>query len=149
LLQGAQAIFGVTNFWEHLFTGKSQKDSGEAEARQAFNLARAAAATSSLEHYIWSTLPSASKLSNGKMPVPHMDYKAEVDERIRKELPDLASKTTYLFFGYYPSNLAFFPMIKPFELVGLYFSRVFPLSSFDRIGLQCVVPMNQKWLTSM
>jgi hypothetical protein len=107
----------VTNFWEHLFTGKSQAESGEAEARQAMNLARAASKTSTLEHYIWSTLPNAKKLSNGKTPCAHLDYKAEVDDKIRSELPELAKKTTFLFFGYYPSNMVFFPMVKPFELV--------------------------------
>lgn len=107
----------MTNFWEHLFTGKSQDESGAAEEEQGMKLARAASKTSSLEHYIWSTLPGAKKLTNGKAPVAHLDYKANVDERIKKELPELAKKTTYLFFGYYPSNMAFFPMTKPLEVV--------------------------------
>ena len=81
------------------------------------NLARAAAATSTLEHYIWSTLPSAKTLSKGKAPCAHLDYKAEVDDRIRSDLPELAKKTTFLFFGFYPSNFVFFPSCKPFELV--------------------------------
>jgi hypothetical protein len=46
-----------------------------------------------------------------------MDYKANVDARIKAELPELAKKTTYLYFGYYPQNMAFFPLIKPFEYV--------------------------------
>lgn len=48
-----------------------------------------------------------------------MDSKADVDARIKAELPDLAKKTTYLLFGYYPQNFAFFPLIKPFEYVSL------------------------------
>jgi NmrA-like family len=111
------AIFAVTNFWEHLFTGKTQDQSGEIEEEQAMKLARAAAKTSTLEHYIWSTLPAAKALTGGKFPVPHLDYKANVDHRIRKELPQLAKKTTYLYFGFYPSNMAFFPMMKPLEVV--------------------------------
>jgi hypothetical protein len=114
IFQGSYAVFAVTNFWEHLFTGKTQKESGEAEAVQAKNLAVAASKTSTLEHYIWSTLPNAKKLSNGKTPVAHLDYKAEVDEWVKTDLPDLAKKTTYLFFGYYPTNMAFFPTVKPF-----------------------------------
>lgn len=47
----------------------------------------------------------------------HLDYKADVDEQIRKELPDLAKKTTFMYFGYYPQNMAFFPNLKPLELV--------------------------------
>ncbi|KAF2640724.1 NAD(P)-binding protein [Massarina eburnea CBS 473.64] len=118
--EGAHAIFAVTNFWEHLFTGKSRDESGVLEAKQALNLARAASKSSTLEHYIWSTLPNAKKITGGKVPCPHFDYKAEVDDKIRSELPELAKKTTFLFFGYYPSNMAFFPMCKPFELPGSY-----------------------------
>lgn len=46
-----------------------------------------------------------------------MDYKANVDVRMKKDLPALAAKTTFLLFGYYPSNMAFLPMMKPVELV--------------------------------
>lgn len=35
---------------------------------------------------------------------PHMDYKSKVDARIKKGLPDLAPRTTYLLFGYYPKT---------------------------------------------
>lgn len=35
------------------------------------NLARAAANTASLEHYIWSTCPSVKKQSAGKYVTPH------------------------------------------------------------------------------
>ncbi|KAF2688511.1 NAD(P)-binding protein, partial [Lentithecium fluviatile CBS 122367] len=133
--EGANAIFGVTNFWEHLFTGKSQSESGEVEATQAMNLARAAAKTPTLEHYIWSTLPNAKKLSKGKTLCAHLDYKAEVDDRIRAELPELAKKTTFLFFGYYPSNMVFFPMLKPFELPGSYgkYAQIVPTPPSARI----------------
>lgn len=46
-----------------------------------------------------------------------MDYKANVDVRIKADMPQLAAKTTYLLFGYYPANMAFLPMMKPLELV--------------------------------
>lgn len=77
------------------------------------NIARAAAATSSLTHYIWSTTPSAKRMFGGKLLAPHMDYKANVDARIKVELPKLAAITSYLYFGYYPQNMAFFPLCKP------------------------------------
>lgn len=127
--QGAHAIFAVTNFWEHLFTGKSSAESGELEKSQALALARAASKSSALEHYVWSTLPSASKTSKGKVSVPHLDYKAEVDEIIRSEMPELAKKTTFLFFGFYASNLAFFPFVKPFEWVSLSAFSTCPVES--------------------
>ncbi|KAH7091253.1 hypothetical protein FB567DRAFT_269731 [Paraphoma chrysanthemicola] len=113
--EGVSAVFAMTNWWEHLFSGKSQIESGEIEEEQGMKLARAANRTPTLEHYIWSTTPSAKRQFHGKLLVPHMDYKANVDARIKAELPDLASLTTYLYFGYYPQNLAFFPLLKPIE----------------------------------
>jgi len=70
-----------------------------------------------VSHYIWSTIPSSKHLSSGKVEVPHLDYKAKVDESIKQELPALAKKTKSLFFGYYRSKIAFFPLLKPIEYV--------------------------------
>jgi hypothetical protein len=117
LSQGVHAVFAVTQWWEHLFKGKTQDEAGEIEERQGMNLARAAAATRTVEHYIWSTTPSAKEMFNGRLLTPHMDYKAKVDARIKSELPGLAVITTYLYFGYYPQNMAFFPLCKPIEYV--------------------------------
>jgi hypothetical protein len=107
----------VTNFWEHLFTGNDADASGLKEQQQATNIAIAASKTEGLEHYVFSTLPSATKTSNGKIAVPHLDYKAEVDIYIREKLPELAKKTTYIYLGWYPQNMAYFPMCKATELV--------------------------------
>jgi hypothetical protein len=79
------------------------------------NIARAAAQISTLEHYIWSTQPSAKDATDGELEVPHMDCKARVDARIKNELPDLAHKTTFLYVGYYPSNMVMVPMMRPSE----------------------------------
>ncbi|OSS47190.1 hypothetical protein B5807_09880 [Epicoccum nigrum] len=116
--KGAHAVFAVTNWWEHLAQGKTQDEAGKIEEEQGMKLARAAASTESLEHYIWSTTPSAKRRFNGKLLTPHMDYKADVDARIKSELPALAAITTYLYFGYYPQNMAFFPLIKPIQYPG-------------------------------
>ncbi|KXX72994.1 NmrA-like family domain-containing protein 1 [Madurella mycetomatis] len=116
--EGVAAVFAVTNWWESLFSGKSQWESGDIEERHGMNIARAAAKTPTLEHYLWSTQPSAKRMLPGKLETPHMDYKANVDARIKAELPELARKTTYLYFGYYPQNMAYFPLLKPFECPG-------------------------------
>lgn len=108
----------MTNFWEHLFKGnKSPDEAGRLEEEQAMKLVQAADQTTSLEHYIWSTAPGANNLTKGRNTCPHIDYKANVDARIRKEFPALAQKTTFLFVGFYSTNLVFIPMMKPFELV--------------------------------
>ncbi|KAK4032017.1 NAD(P)-binding protein [Parachaetomium inaequale] len=115
--EGVAAVFAVSNWWESLFSGKSQWESGDIEESHGMNLARAAAKTPTLEHYLWSTQPSSKRQFSGKLETPHMDYKANVDARIKAELPELARKTTYLYFGYYPQNMAYFPLLKPFEYI--------------------------------
>lgn len=112
LIQGATAIYALTNFWEYIFTGGFNVAS-EKDYSQGLNLAHAAAATPTLEHYIWATLPSAKVQTGGKFLVPHVDKKAEVDEYIKNSLPALAKKTTFLWHGFYASNLLYFPNLKP------------------------------------
>lgn len=72
---GVHAVFAVTNWWEALFQGKSQHKSGEIEERHGMNLARGAAATRTVEHYVWLKIPSAKRRFWGKIEAPHMDYK--------------------------------------------------------------------------
>lgn len=116
--QGVQAVFCVTNFWELLGRGLSANEAGEKEAAQAYNVALAASTTSTLEHYLFSTLPDASALTDGKFPVPHMNHKAAVDERIKKELPQVAAKTTFIWIGWYSANMAYVPFARPMEVPG-------------------------------
>ena len=93
--EGAYGVYGVTNFWEHLGSGKMDADeAGEAEVKQAQNIATACGKIPTLEHFVFSTLQPAGEISGGKRHVPHMDHKSKVDGWIRKELPDLGAKTT-------------------------------------------------------
>ena len=80
-------------------------------------IATAASKTASLKHYVWSSLPGGEKTSGGKFSVPHCDSKATIDEYIFDKLPELAKKTTFLWVGYYASNLAYFPLCKVEYLV--------------------------------
>ncbi|KAF2684447.1 NAD(P)-binding protein [Lentithecium fluviatile CBS 122367] len=116
--QGVHAVYAVTQWWEHIFKGKGQDEAGKIEEEQGMNIARAAAATRTLEHYIWSTTPSAKHMLRGKLLAPHMDYKANFDARVQSELPNLAAVTSYLCYGYYPQNMAFFPLCKPIDYPG-------------------------------
>lgn len=88
----------------------------EIEARQGISLAKAAFRTSSLEHFVWSTVPDHVKISGGKHSIPHFEGKLKVDEFIRQD-KDLLSKTTFLWVGYYGTNITL-PMIVPNLLVG-------------------------------
>jgi NmrA-like family len=94
----ALVIFAVTT----MYAGDVER-----EVQQGINIANAAASTDTLAHYIWSTLPSASTVSEGKISVPHMDGKARVDEYILSQLPHLASRTTFYWGGFYAENVTY------------------------------------------
>ncbi|KAF5646379.1 nitrogen metabolic regulation nmr [Fusarium sp. NRRL 52700] len=110
---GSFAIFAVTNFFQN-FPTLSADAAVEEEAMQGINLARAAISTPTLEHFIWSTLPNAFRVSEGKSFVPHFAGKNKVDDYIKSQ-PDLLRKTTFLWVGFYASNLQY-PFFKPFPV---------------------------------
>lgn len=73
-VQGSYGVFGVTDFWSIM--SKSR------EIQQGKNIL-AACQSAEVKHFVWSSLPNVSKLSNGKhTKVEHFDGKAEVEEAI-------------------------------------------------------------------
>ncbi|KAJ6027317.1 hypothetical protein N7499_000872 [Penicillium canescens] len=110
--RGAHAIYAITDFFEP-FVKEGPEKAIEIEYQQGLNLARAASKTSTLEHYIWSTLPDAMALSKGQVAVPHFAAKARVDAFIKAD-KSLLSKTVFLWITFYASNL-FYPMFTPID----------------------------------
>jgi hypothetical protein len=108
--EGSHIIYAVTDFFAPFGTSGPAK-AVEVEVAQGKNLATAAAATSTLEHYVWSTLPDGRALTGGKFVVPHFDGKNEVDRFIRAN-KELLTKTTFLWVTFYHSNLNF-PVFTP------------------------------------
>lgn len=95
-LAGCQAVFGVTNFWEH-FGG---------EQEQGKNLIEAVAAANEVDHFVFSTLPSAHDISGGELSVPHFDIKARLETATRER--GLPATFVHVAF-YYENFLTFFP----------------------------------------
>ncbi|KAJ9614658.1 hypothetical protein H2200_002795 [Cladophialophora chaetospira] len=92
-LQGAYAVYAVTNFWERM--------SADAEIRQGKNIADAAK-EAGVQHYIWSSLLNVTELSGGKLSkVAHFDAKAKVEEYIRS----IGLPATFFLPGFYMSNI--------------------------------------------
>lgn len=102
-LQGAEAMFAVTDFWQHLDARR--------ELCQARHLAEAAADTPGLRQLVWSTLEdtrdffpadgSRFQLLQGAYNVPHMDAKGEANAAfIERGLP-----VTLLLTSFYWDNL--------------------------------------------
>ncbi|KAJ9144408.1 NAD(P)-binding protein [Coniochaeta hoffmannii] len=110
---GSHVIYAVTDFFEP-FAAFGPDRAMEVESQQGINVARAAAATPSLEHFIWSTLPNGAEISHGKYTVPHFEGKNRVDAYIRQDKALLA-KTTFFWVTWYHSNYDF-PMYTPFPV---------------------------------
>ncbi|KAK9318839.1 NAD(P)-binding protein [Lipomyces orientalis] len=113
---GSHAIYAVSDFVEPFAKG-GPEHAMEVESRRGINLAKAASAISTLEHYIWSTLPNSKKISGGRIVVPHFESKNQVDEFIQSEAKLLA-KTTFVVLGLYAENFVFFPLFSPIRVPG-------------------------------
>lgn len=128
---GSYAVFAVTNFWG-LFS-EAQKElsayqdvslaadkAAALETDMGINMANAALATDTLQHYFWSTLTDAYAVSGGKSQPPHYDSKARVTRYIKSKL-ELLAKTTFLWCAFYATNLAS-GFLKPiyFPAIGQY-----------------------------
>lgn len=108
----------TTDYVRGLVMTAGQEAAGVAEKQQQINIARAAAQIPSLKHYVMSSLPPASLSSGGKLPVPHFDFKHAAFQWIDESLPELATKTTRIWLGWYPTNMAFNPIMKFVPVVG-------------------------------
>lgn len=88
-LRGCEAVFGVTNYWEHF----------EREFEQGRNLIDAIR-HSGVQHTVLSTAPHAKRLSGGQMEVRACDHKARIQDYAReRELP-----ATYMHVSFYFEN---------------------------------------------
>jgi hypothetical protein len=108
--EGSHVIFGTTDFVPGFVQYGSERGR-DIEAEQGRNVARAAQATPTLEHFIWSTLPSTSVASNGKYTCANFEGKSAANDFIRT-LPDLLAKTVFVMIGWYDSNFNY-PCYKP------------------------------------
>jgi hypothetical protein len=107
---GSTAIYAVTDFFEP-FAASGPSAAIDIESKQGINLARAASATPTLKHYVWSTLPNGAQISGGKYVVPHFEAKNRVDAYIKADA-SLYAKTTFLWITFYASNYLY-PMFTP------------------------------------
>jgi uncharacterized protein YbjT (DUF2867 family) len=112
-IRDSHAIYAVTDFWEH-FAKVGPDEAVRLEVEQGSNIVAAAAKSPSLQHFIWSTLPDSKTISGGRVTVPHMDAKVQIERLILADRALLA-KTTFFWVGYYASNFVY-PMIAPYHI---------------------------------
>jgi hypothetical protein len=99
----ANIIYAFTNFFE-AFATSGPEVAMQVEYAQGVNLAKAASATTILEHFIWSTLPNRGAITNWKWAVPHCDTKAQVDVFIKNDKALLA-KTMFLWTALFSETI--------------------------------------------
>lgn len=106
----------MTDYWQFI-EQHGNLEAGNIETRQGTSLVDTLAKSSSLKHYIWSTLPRATPDSPGKVEVPHFNAKHDVDLYLKGNHPKLAAKTTFLSVGWYTENMAWLPFFNPHKYV--------------------------------
>jgi uncharacterized protein YbjT (DUF2867 family) len=95
VLRDCTGVFGVTDFWEAFLR----------EYDQGVNLIDAAS-EAGVAHLVLSTLPSAAKISNGAIAVPHCETKARMEEHTRQR----GVPFTFVHVAFYFENfINYFP----------------------------------------
>ncbi|KAJ7445321.1 hypothetical protein FB451DRAFT_1148856 [Mycena latifolia] len=98
-IRGSEAVFGTTNFWDPEVFPADPK--GKGEITQGKNLVDAAK-EAGVKFFIWSSLPNATKESNGLYThVYHVDNKAEIEDYLRAS----GVPHAVLLTGWYAENL--------------------------------------------
>ena len=96
-MAGCDVVFGVTNFWEHF----------EGERQHGTNLVDAVA-EAKVPRFVFSTLPSANNITAGKIVVPHLDIKAEIEQYARQR----GLNAVYVNVASYYENFINFQMLQ-------------------------------------
>jgi len=125
-LEGVDFVFLLTNFWQPPFTK-------EAEIAQGKKFADAVveAKPSKLKAIVFSTLPPAEQLSNGKIKAAHLDSKADIE----KYLKDLKLPYIGVGAGHYMENfLTSLSLLQKLDKPGQYLLN-YPLKPEDRLPL--------------
>ena len=96
--EGAHGVFLVTNFWDPTQMPK-ETEIGNAAVKEA----RAAG----VQHFVWSTLPDAEKLTGGRLKLPHFTGKARVDAAVEAaKFPRHTFVQAPFYFQYFLGMLA-------------------------------------------
>lgn len=94
-VRGSYGVFGMTDFWS--------VHSMDVEMQQGMNLFEACKAEG-VKHYVWSSLPHATRLTDGQLTqLPYFDGKAIVEDHIEANKGDMIAsyvwpgKSSYTF----------------------------------------------------
>ncbi|KAJ0414913.1 hypothetical protein BJY00DRAFT_327346 [Aspergillus carlsbadensis] len=103
---GASIIFANTVFRPDVFLSQGAGAAEELEAAHGLNIVQTASKiASTLQHFIWSTLPDGEGITDGKYKIPHFQSKIPAERYLLDPANGLVGKTTFLRVGMYGSNL--------------------------------------------
>lgn len=130
--KGAHAIFAVTDWAanyarvsedkalqeEARAAGRSMEEyAGDLEKAQGINVATAASdpgVLSTLERFVFSTLPAVREISRGKYKHAYeFDSKAGAESYIREELPELRARLSTVTMGIFQENMKDISALRP------------------------------------
>lgn len=125
---GSYAIFAATDFFGPFANlGAHVEKTIALEWDQTRNVINAALVCDTLQHFVWSALPHADRISGGKCRPSHFEAKNRGEDLIRSH-PDLLAKTTFAYVGWYATNFAY-PTFKPAWMVCVTLDVLFQSSS--------------------
>ena len=93
-LQGAYAVYAVTNFWDpDIYPNNMDRE--VTQGKQLADIAK----QQGVQHYLWSSLHDTKAASGGKIEVPHFSFKNHVEQYIKQ----IGLPATFV----YPGNSSF------------------------------------------
>lgn len=114
--RGANYIFANTAFPIGISIAEGPAAAQKAEQEYGLNVVCAAAQISSLRHIVWSTLPDAESITDGKYHIPHFQSKVPAERYLQDPKNGLTERSTILRVGFYASNLKL-DLYKPLYIV--------------------------------
>ncbi|KAJ2496059.1 hypothetical protein GGF44_000366 [Coemansia sp. RSA 1694] len=109
--QGANAVFGVTQFFQKSIGERVEGGNENAEFEQGKNMVDAAIAAGA-ESMVLSSLDSMKQLSHGKYPgVLHFEGKHKIEEYLTSMLDKI--KGYFIYLGFYMENFVNYSRISP------------------------------------
>ncbi|KAJ1662326.1 hypothetical protein IW140_005961, partial [Coemansia sp. RSA 1813] len=122
--QGADFVFGMTQFFQPEVMNKIEAGNLDAEYNQGKNLVDAAIAVG-VKNAVFSTLPSMKKTSGGKFPnVHHFEGKYRVEEYLKSQADKIRGAAIHV--GFYMENYVDFSRISPEDKETIEFSLPLP-----------------------
>ncbi|KAF7504824.1 hypothetical protein GJ744_001690 [Endocarpon pusillum] len=138
-ISGSSAVFCVTNYWETM--------SKETEVKQGQNVADVSK-EAGVKHLIWSSLPHATKLTNGELShIEHFDGKAEIEEYIESIKGGSDMVASYWRPGFFMSNIK--GMIQPDQSTGVATWKMPFNAEKTQVGLLDVVADTGKFVAGL